>query len=328
MKVIYKKLPSKKVDCVATIGVFDGVHLGHRFILKEVKKKATELKLPSLVITFDSLPQHFLHKHGLRIGIKPIRPYQGYIIDRSEKISRIGELGIDYLWLLKSTKGLLSLTAKEFIDYLDNYFNIKHLVIGQDFRFGCQRRGDYAYLKNISKRCDFRLSLVKKKSKNKQAISSSLIRNLIKQGDIVKANQLLGRNFTLKGKVCKGRGLGKKLGFPTANVVISDYVVPGNGVYAAYVCIKKKLYLSAVNIGYRPTFLEKKTKKKAVEAHIINFQNNVLGEIIKIIFLKRIRNENKFSSSDQLSQSIKKDINYLTATYCVPPRNCTQLIDL
>jgi len=328
MKAIYKKLPSKKISCVATIGVFDGVHLGHQFILKEVKKIAKELKLPSLIITFDFLPQHFLHKHGLKVGIKPIRPYQGYIIDRQEKINRISELGIDYLWLLKSTKNLLSFTAKEFMDYLDKYFDIKHFVVGQDFRFGCQRRGDYTYLKKISKKYDFNLSLVKKKSKNKQTISSSVIRKLIKQGNITKANQFLGRKFVLKGRVCKGRGFGEKLGFPTANVDIADYVVPGEGVYAGYVCMKKKLYLSAINVGYRPTLLLKLAKKKTIEAHIINFKNNILGQTIEIIFLKRIRNEKKFSSIDQLSRSIRKDINYLTARYCIPPLNCTQLIDL
>ncbi len=335
MKVIYEKLPSRKKRCVVTIGVFDGIHLGHRFILKKTKADARKKGISSLVITFDISPRKFLDKILSLNNPKNPKPFGGYLTGKGEKIALIESLGIDYLWFLKTKKSLLELSAKDFMDYVFKYFEVKKLIVGEDFRFGHKGRGDLDYLKKLTKEYDFQLSVLKKKSKGKKIISSSAIRSLIKQGKLKQANKLLGRNFSLKAKVGKGKGLGRSLGFPTANLKFGGYVIPGQGVYAAYAVVhsvrdrisngaNRKVYLAVVNIGFQPTV--NKHRNKAIEAHLINFNKNIIDKNIKIVFLEKIRKEKKFPSLQALRSAIQKDIDFVTAKYSASPANHTQLI--
>jgi len=174
-------------------------------------------------------------------------------------------------------------------------------------------------LKRLAGKYNFEISVVRKKTKSKTIISSSLIRKLIDEGKMDQVSQFLGRNFSLRGKVIKGRGIGAKLGFPTANVSISNYVMPAQGVYAAWAILGEKRYLSAVNIGFRPTV--KKGKSKALEVHITRFRKNILGKVIRIIFLEKIRKEQKFPSLGKLKQAIEKDIVSITSKYSISPIN-------
>lgn len=313
MRVIFNRLPFKRVRCIATVGVFDGIHLGHQFILKKVKETARKKGIDSLLITFDIPPQQFLSKKNLLHHRRPEKAFAGSLTARDEKTALISSLGIDYLWFLKTKKSLLNLSARGFINYIQRYFKIEKLIVGEDFRFGHRGRGDLRILKLLANKHRFELSVIKKKSKNKKVISSSLIRQLIQKGKLSQAKQLLGRCFSLNGKVVKGRGIGSKLGFPTANISVSDYVTPAYGVYAAYVILGKKTYLSAINIGMLPTF--GKVKDLVMEAHILNFKKNILGKPIKIVFLERLREEKKFSSSKALASAISKDIKQVTAKY-------------
>lgn len=313
MRVIFNRLPFKRVRCIATVGVFDGIHLGHQFILKKVKETARKKGIDSLLITFDIPPQQFLSKKNLLHHRRPEKAFAGSLTVRDEKTALISSLGIDYLWFLKTKKSLLNLSARGFINYIQRYFKIEKLIVGEDFRFGHRGRGDLKILKLLANKHRFELSVIKKKSKNKKVISSSLIRQLIQKGKLSQAKQLLGRCFSLNGKVVKGRGIGSKLGFPTANISVSDYVTPAYGVYAAYVILGKKTYLSAINIGMLPTF--GKVKGLVMEAHILNFKKNILGKPIKIVFLERLREEKKFSSSKALASAISKDIKQVTAKY-------------
>lgn len=325
MKVIYEKLPGKRKKCLATIGVFDGIHLGHQFILREIKKESQKKDLFSLVITFDTPPQQFLHKNSVKNGSKARRGFIGSITNFEQKISLINSLGIDYLWALKTNQSLLKLSAEDFIAFICKYFEIKELVVGQDFHFGYAGRGDVKYLRKLSSKYNFGLKIIpKKRSKDGKVISSSLIRQFIRKGQLKKAEEFLGRNFVLEGKVGKGKGIGFRLGFPTANIITSDYVIPQQGVYAAYVILRKKIYLAAINIGIRPTF--KRAEGIVIEAHIINFCNYILGKIIKIIFLEKIREERKFVTLEQLKTAIAKDVEYITSKYSIPPENYPQLI--
>ena len=313
MKVIFNRLPFKRVKCVATVGVFDGIHLGHQFILRKVSEAAQRKGLLSLLITFDIPPQQFLNKKKLLHHRRPEKAFIGSLTGRDEKIDLVSSLGIDYLWFLRTKRSLLRLSAKSFINYIQKYFNIEKLIVGEDFRFGHKGAGDLSDLGKLASEHRFNLSIIRKKAKNNKIISSSLIRQLIQKGKLSQAKQLLGRCFSLKGRVVKGRGIGSKLGFPTANISAPDYLIPACGVYAAYVILGKKTYLSAINIGMMPRL--GKAKGLVVEAHILNFKKNILGKPIKIVFLEKLREEKRFSSSKHLVSTISKDIKHLTSKY-------------
>lgn len=317
MRVISNKLPSKKVRCVATVGVFDGIHLGHQFILKKVRESARARGISSLLITFDILPQQFLNKKKLLQHRRPEKAFVGFLTGNGQKTGLVRSLDIDYLWFLKTRMPLLKLPARDFMNYIHKYFNIEKLIVGEDFRFGHKGRGDLNDLKKLTGEYGFELSIIRKRSKNKRIISSSLIRQFVQRGELVRVKQLLGRYFSLEGRVVRGKGVGLRLGFPTANLSVSDYVIPNSGVYAGCVTLGKKKYLAAVNIGRRPTFGE--TKKLLIEAHILNFNKNILGKNIKITLFSKLRDEKKFPSSQILSSAIGKDIARLTSKYSAFP---------
>jgi riboflavin kinase/FMN adenylyltransferase len=302
MKTIYEELPSKRRDCIATIGVFDGVHLGHQLILNEVKKISKKYKISSLVITFDIPPQKLLNKKFL-----------GCINDYKDKKILIKSLGIDFLWILKTNQSLLKLSGEEFIKYILKYFRIKKIIVGEDFRFGYKGKDNIFTLNKLAKKYQFDLKIIKKKSIKNKIISSSFIRKIIKKGDFKKVKIFLGRDYILKGKVIKGKKIGKKIGFPTANLSIKDYIIPSEGVYVGYAWINNKKYLAAINIGKRPTV---STSKKVIcEVYVINFDKNIYGKEIKLSFLKKLRKEKKFSSLEKLKEAIKKDISYIFKKY-------------
>ncbi|MFH1519101.1 MAG: bifunctional riboflavin kinase/FAD synthetase [Candidatus Omnitrophota bacterium] len=313
MKVIFNSLPLKRVKCIATVGVFDGIHLGHQYILKKVRKAAEKEGLASLVITFDIPPQQFLTKRELKLHCRPEKAFIGCLTEKDQKTALISSLGLDYLWFLKTRESLLRLSAQDFINYIQKYFKIERLIVGEDFRFGHQGGGDLKDLRKLGSKHKFQLSTIKKKSKNEKIISSSLIRKVIQQGQLKEAKELLGRNFSLTGRVFKGKGLGRKLGFPTANIRAGEYVTPAPAVYAAWVIFRKKVYPAAVNVGFRPTLV--KASQPVIEAHILNFGKNILGKTIKIVFLVKIRNEQEFSSLTALGAAISKDIATLTTKY-------------
>ncbi|MDP2922911.1 MAG: bifunctional riboflavin kinase/FAD synthetase [Candidatus Omnitrophota bacterium] len=312
MRVIYEKLPSKRKKCVATIGAFDGVHLGHKFILKRVKNKALKRGIYSLVITFDIHPRKLLSKKFLTSD----KAFLGHIADHRQKKNLIKSLGINCIWFLKTHHSFLKLSGRDFLEYVLRHFDICELIVGEDFRFGYRGEADVSYLDKVSKFYNFNLTVIKKIKKTKVAISSSLIRRMIRDGEFKKVRTFLGRNYYLEGKVIRGVGIGKQLGFPTANIHVFDYILPKRGVYAAYIDTLKKRYLCGVNIGTRPTITT--SQKEVVEAHIINFKKNILGKIVRIHFLEKIRGEKEFSSNTRLKNVINDDINYIHKRYRIP----------
>lgn len=316
MKVIYKKLPSKRTNCVATIGTFDGIHKGHKFILAKVKAKAKKTKVKSLVITFDTAPQQFLRRAHLHNAWPSTKTFSGVICDLEQKIRLIQPLDVDYLWFLKTNRRLLEFKPEQFLNYIFGYFAIKELIVGEDFRFGYAGRGDITYLKTVAKTRGFRLTVLTKTRVKRRPISSSLIRQYVRAAKLKQIKQFLGREFSLKGKVVKGRGVGKLLSFPTANIFSADFVVPAKGVYAGYVILGSKKYLAAINIGQSPTLTTR--RKCLVEVHIIKFNKNILGKTIEIVFLERLRNERKFANRTALKSAIAKDILAITSKYSIP----------
>jgi riboflavin kinase/FMN adenylyltransferase len=298
MRVVYKKLPYRRVPCVATIGVFDGIHRGHQFILRKVKAEAARLKAASLLITFDKSPRIILNK-----------PFGGCLCDCEDKKNIVESLGIANIWFLKSRRNLFRLSGKEFIVYILKYFDIKKIIVGEDFRFGAGAQNNVNCLRGFAREHNFDFLVIKKMKNKGRVISSSLIRHLIKRSDFAGADVLLGRNYSLKGIVIKGRGIGRKLGFPTANVFTGAYVIPASGVYAAAAEFNKRKYLCVVNIGTNPTVTT--AKKIIIEAHLLNFHGNILGKQIKVYFFQKIREEKRFSSLAALKEAIAKDVGYI-----------------
>jgi len=201
------------------------------------------------------------------------------------------------------------LSGREFLRFVQRYVQLKVLVVGEDFRFGFGGRCSVVDLKFLAREFGFKLVVLKKKKQNQKVLSSSLAREFIRRGDFASAGKLLGRGYEFSGKVCRGRGNGEKLGFPTANVDVSGHVIPPPGVYAARVRSGGKKYLAAVNIGVRPTLL--RSGRVVLESHLLGFRGNLRGRTISVEFLKRIRGEKKFSSRKVLRQAISRDVEYI-----------------
>jgi riboflavin kinase/FMN adenylyltransferase len=296
MRLIYKKLPSSRLKgCIATIGVFDGVHRGHQYILRKIKNEAEKKDKPSLVISFDTPPEKILH---------PKKDFDGYITDYKQKSFLIESLGLDYLWILKTDLGLLRFSAQGFLSYINKYFKIDELIVGDDFRFGVNAKAGIKQLRKIADSYGFGLEVIEKKIFEGRIVSSSLVKELISLAKVNKVKKFLGRNYTLKGKVKRGKGVGRKLGFPTANLDTFDYILPAQGVYAAYSKVDKREFLSAVNIN-----------SNDFEVHLINFSGNILDKVIEVTFLRKIRDEIEFQSKDKLARCIKKDVEIITSKY-------------
>ncbi|MFC1624154.1 bifunctional riboflavin kinase/FAD synthetase [Candidatus Omnitrophota bacterium] len=295
MKRIYTLYKIPRV--AASIGIFDGVHRGHQKILRRLVKEAKKKNLKSLVITFHPHPRKVLNP-GSNI------PFLTSLEHRSDLIKG---LGVDLFLVIKFTKSLSRIKPDDFIrQVLIRRLNIKTLVVGENFLFGHKEKGDLRLLKRMAGECDFRLVHVGPLKIRKEYVSSTRIRHAIERGDLRQASSMLGRPVTVFGTVVKGRRLGRRLGFPTANINPHHEAIPPSGVYAVDVKMRKKNYKGILNIGMRPTF--GKDNAETLELHILDFKNDIYGKDIEIIFKRKIRNERRFSSSDALRVQIRSDI--------------------
>jgi len=294
---------SKKIKCVATIGAFDGLHQGHIYLLKKLKKVSSFFNLPSLVITFWPDPEEILNKNFL-----------GYLTTLEEKKKIISSLGIDYLWILKISPAFLKLEGESFLKKIFKRVEIKALVVGEDFSFGYKAKTKIAELLKLSHQWKFKLIVIKKRKREGIPVSSSLIRRLIKKAEFDKVKKFLGREFIWEFEVTSGLGLGKRLGFPTLNLKNCGYVLPENGVYAVRI-INKKKYLGVCNIGFKPTI--KKNKNLSIEVHILNWKGKWRRIKIKLFFLGKIREEKRFSTLEELKKAIEKDIQVVLTRFRV-----------
>ncbi len=298
-----KKIDEIKSNAGLVIGNFDGVHLGHQALVQEIVASCKEQGLATILLTFDPHPQLVLtHKKNF------------LLCSPAEKRELLMALGIDYLMEVEFTRDFSDLLPSTFLnDYIFSgrgKFSVCKLFIGHDFTFGKNKAGDHTFVKNYCDQKKIDLEIEKEFSKDNIVISSSLIRKHLLVGDIETANILLGRNFSLKGRVIKGDGRGRKLGFPTANVQMAEeLLIPSSGVYFTQTVIgkdEKKQYNSITNIGTNPTF--KSVYALNVETNIFNFDQDIYGEEIKIFFRKKIRDEKKFNSSSELIAQISADI--------------------
>lgn len=285
-------------DTVITIGTFDGVHKGHQKILKRLENVKQEKKLKSIVFTFYPHPRKIV-QHQPEIKI---------LSTKNEKIQLLQQYNIDYLIFCPFTKEFSNMEPEAFVKYLADFFRIKHVIIGYNHRFGKERKGDVHTFISLQSHYGFEVEQIPAETINEIDISSTKIRNYLMQGDIEQANQLLGYSYFLKGKVIEGKKLGRSIGIPTANIQTDDKdkLIPPNGVYCVEVLINNNTYKGAMNIGINPTTDNDFSQK--IEVHILNFNEDIYHQEIEVHFIKRIRDEVKFTSIDALKNQILKDI--------------------
>ena len=295
---IYKNanLNKKHHKGVIAIGNFDGIHLGHQKVINEARKKAKSKKLPFGIITFEPVPVMYFNSK-----IKNHR-----INSLEQKINQLKKLKLDFLIIIKFNKIFSSLTAEKFIkEIIYNKTKCSFLYVSKNFKFGYKRKGNIQTLKKYEKLYNFKCLIIRPYKKNKKIISSTLIRKKIINGKIQEANALLNRKWKIKGRVIKGRQLGRKIGFPTCNLQLNDYIVPRNGVYAVQVKGSNFNKKGIANIGFRPTF---NGKKLLLETNIFGIDKNLYNKEIDISFKKFIRQEKKFKNLEHLKKQIKIDI--------------------
>lgn len=284
-----------------TIGNFDGIHLGHQKILKQVINEAKKNNLKSGVLSFEPHPYFFFKKEKLK-NFK--------IFNLSQKINFIRNLDIDYLIILHFNQEFAQISANNFIEnILIKKLNTKKLVVGYDFAFGKNRSGDFQTLKNYSLKSDFLVEKIEPLLINNQICSSSLIRENILNGNFMNCTEFLGKNFFINSPVLSGKRIANKIGFPTANQIPKKNIIkPKYGVYKTktYIPSLNKKFDSITNFGVKPTF--NNHKKELFETHIFNFSNDIYDQKITVEFIDFIRDEKKFNNIDELKAQIKRDV--------------------
>lgn len=283
---------------VLTIGTFDGVHSGHGVILDKVCNYAKEKGGESVLITFEPHPRKLIF---------PEQPIH-FITPLDKKLELITRAGINHIVVVPFTQEFAALSAEQYVsDFLVKLFKPSAIVIGYDHHFGNDRKGNIELLKEVQDNHGFDVVEIPAQLIEDATISSTKIRNAIASGDVQEAASMLGRNYTLSGKVTKGAQLGRTIGYPTANIVPNhvEQIVPNNGVYAVRVKYQDEVYGAMLNIGFRPTVSNKLTLH--IEAHIFDFSKNVYNEQLELEFIARLRDEEKFNSLDELKEQLKKD---------------------
>jgi len=287
-------------NAVITIGNFDGVHKGHQALFRQVRLQAEKIKGTAVAITFEPHPMRVLKKEG----------YPPHITRYDQKIELLSRADIDILICIPFTVEFSLITAQSFVeDLLLKKIGMKAIVVGNDYSFGKNREGNIDFLKTISARFGFEVIVVDweyNDAGEQERISSTKIREIVLEGRVAEAKSLLGRYYQIRGKVVGGRNRGGKLlGFPTANIHLHDELCPKTGVYAVTVeCVTGK-HIGVANIGYSPTFDD---HVFTVEVHILDFNENIYGQRIRVNFIDRLRSEQKFANISELSDQIRKDI--------------------
>lgn len=283
-------------DVVVTVGTMDGVHLGHVAIVNEVVSFGRKENRQSVVVTFDPHPREIVHGDSVRL-----------LTTIEERTDLLKKHGVDVIFVLKFNKHIASLGPEAFInEILLKKFSISRTVVGYDHGFGRDRQGDASVLRTLGENHGFEVTEVPERTVSGEAISSTRIRSLIAEtGDVSDAARLLGRHYSLSGEVIRGDGRGRTIGYPTANIDLHPRkLVPARGVYAVDVKIETGKHMGMMNIGTRPTFGR---EGLVAEVHLINFSGDLYGDTIQVDFLKRLRDEQKFESVEDLKRQLSED---------------------
>lgn len=305
--VIFTRDPRKlRLDgrrSVVTIGSFDGVHRGHQTILEQVRSRAEELDIPAVAVTFEPQPREYFSPQQAPARLMRMR----------EKIQSLLNFGMHYVVCLQFNSKLRDLTAEQFVQLvLVDGLATKQLIVGDDFRFGCDRSGDFNTLMHMGKTLDFQVWDTPTLVVDGERVSSTRVRKCLECGDFQQVARLIGRPFAISGRVFHGQHLGRELGFPTANVQLNRYRAPLSGVYAVLVQVEgcSQQYRGAANVGVRPTVGD--LIRPILEVHLLDFDQNLYGRRINVEFLHKIRDEQKFTSVEHLVSNIRVDIEKIT----------------
>lgn len=287
--------------CVVSVGNFDGVHLGHKAILQRVKNLSNKLNLPSLIVIFEPQPEEYFKGIDCPARLTRLR----------EKLEFLKEFVIDYVYVMAFTDIIADLSAEHFVeDFLMGCLHVKYLVIGDDFCFGHDRAGNFNYLNTVSKRYGFEVESSKTIAmfdhKHKQRISSTWVREALREGDLQLTAKLLGRNYSMCGRIVHGDKRGRTLNFPTANIFLHRQKTPISGVFAVRVFgVNDQPVFGVANIGSRPTI---GGSRPILEVHLFDFDQKIYGYYVKVEFLHKLRDEKLFDSFELLQAQIEEDV--------------------
>ena len=287
----------KHAGAVVTIGNFDGVHIGHQMILKRVNKEAKTLKTQSMLICFEPQPREFFDVYKAPARLTRFR----------EKVELLAEQGISQVLCLKFNEEVRNMSSKRFASLLVDQLKVRALFVGDDFKFGNDRRGDFSSLKEAGSKNNFLVHNMYTLDFQEERVSSTRIRESLANGEFRLAKKLLGHPFSISGKVIYGRQLGRTIGIPTANIQLHRYVAPISGVFACKVYLGGQFFSGVANVGVRPT-VDDDNVTPILEVHLLDFNQMIYGKSAKVVFLKKLRNEKKYENLSALKSAINQDI--------------------
>lgn len=295
--------------CVLTIGNFDGVHMGHRAVLSRLKEKADQLGLPACVMLFEPQPLELFADSRAPARLTRLR----------EKAEALRSIGIDRLLCVRFNHAFAEQSATTFIEaLLVGKLGVRYLVVGDDFRFGKGREGDFRLLEQAGRRLGFEVISTHSFNLSRQRVSSTLVREALSAGRLAEVEMMLGRPYSISGRVAHGDKLGRTIGFPTANLALKRRVAPVSGVYAVEVLCSGKTFPGVANVGQRPTLNGKEAR---LEVHLFDFSGDLYGQQIKVLLRHKLREEQKFDSFAALRAQIEHDAATARAWFGLAPAN-------
>jgi riboflavin kinase/FMN adenylyltransferase len=304
---------ASSVPMALTIGNFDGVHLGHRALLARIgeiaRSQASRMsECASAVMTFEPHPREFFRPETAPSRLTRVR----------EKLEFFSRTGIDAVFVIPFNHAFAALSAEDFVRALHERLHVRHLIVGDDFRFGCDRLGGLDYLRTASRQFGFSAEIAPTVTFGGERVSSSAIRNALGRGDLEKAADFLGRLYAVEGRVVQGRRLGRRLGFPTANLYMRHAPLPLSGVFAVRAVVNERELEGVANVGLRPT-IESGRIRPLLEAHFFDFQEDLYGKHLSVRFVRKLRDEMKFSRLDDLRDQIAREVEAARGFFCGQP---------
>ncbi len=288
-------------NSIIALGNFDGVHTGHQKLIKQAIKRAKEKNIKASILIFKENTEKTINGENSNKKLLTSNPYKYEILQ---------SLGIDLIYEIEFDEAFMKLDPLVFLnDFLYKNLKVMGIVVGYDYRFGYKAKGNLESLKSFAHKKNISLDIIEAYRKNGKIVSSTLIRSLVENGSVEEAGDLLGRPFAIIGKVSHGKNLGKKMGFPTANIIPKkQYILPKYGVYDTDVIIDNKRYKAATSVGNNPTFKNEGVK---IEANILDFNQDIYGKVIRVDFIKRLRDMLIFDNVEELFEQIKKDVDII-----------------
>lgn len=295
---------------VVTIGNFDGIHKGHVQLIKRAVEQAKKRNLKSVVFTFENHPMRYFRFDSIK-----------NLLTNEEKVELLKSMGVDIVVMIPFDEYMTKISAQDFVKkILVDKLKCRKAIVGHDFKFARKKEADAQMLKKIGEIYNMEVEVIKPVKIKGLRVSSTHVRELIEEGKVNHVKDFLGRNYSVEGEVIHARKLGRTIGFPTANLTIDNNILmPKNGIYAVKVYLGNREFYGATNIGYNPTV---NGQSLSIETNILNFNEDIYGEVIKIEFLERIREEKKFDSLDDLKKQLNQDVNFVYKNYVYKSIDC------